>query len=255
MPQTSLRCKHLLEFDDINQAYKRARLMKYLHDAITSNHEAESNTFNAFSFSGNFSISSSSSISSGSDSDTSLSVTPSEEEYLKAVEEEIRELRERITLITISGVLRRRFKVPKPSQNHLIMAWRDGNIDKFRCKVCMDPSTFDGILEKIHNHHIFHSNSSVSQIPVEAQLAIFLYYPGHYGNAADPKAIGCWTGVSLGTVVNATNCVMVALLAMHDGLIHLPTSMGGWEGLYRVECWVPCDGWCQVYIVPVAQPL
>jgi hypothetical protein len=74
MSQTTLRRKHLLELDDIDQAYKRARLMKYLHDATTSNYEAESNTFNSSEF-GFSSISTTSSISSA---DTSLSVTPSE---------------------------------------------------------------------------------------------------------------------------------------------------------------------------------
>jgi len=48
----------------------------------------------------------------------------------------------------------------------------------------------NGILEKIYDHHIFHNNSYVLQIPVETQLAIFLYHAGHYGNMASPKAIG-----------------------------------------------------------------
>jgi hypothetical protein len=36
---------------------------------------------------------------------------------------------------------------------------------------------------------------------------------------ASPEAIGHWAGVSPGTVVNSTNHVMVALLALHDKLI------------------------------------
>jgi len=85
------------------------------------------------------------------------------------------------------------------------------------------PPTFDGILEKIHNHHIFHNNSNCPQISVETQLTIFMYYARHYGNAVSPKAIRHWAGICPGTVVNSTNCIMVALLTLHDELIHLPT--------------------------------
>ena len=88
----------------------------------------------------------------------------------------------------------------------------------------MDPPTFDGIIEKICNHHIFHNNSNVPQLSVETQLTIFLYCAGHYGNAASPKAIGHWAGISPGMVINLTNRVMVALLTLHDELIHLLTS-------------------------------
>ena len=95
----------------------------------------------------------------------------------------------------------------------------DGNVDQFRWKVCMDPLTFDGILKKILNHHIFSNNSNLPQLPVDTQLAIFLFRAGHYDNTASPEAIGHWAGISPGMVVNLNNCVMVALLALHDELI------------------------------------
>src|SRR6266850_7827783 len=76
--------------------------------------------------------------------------SPFVEECLKALEEDIHKFRERITT---TRVLRHRLNVPKTPQIHLLMAWCDGDIDQFRCKVHVDPPTFDGILEKIHNHH------------------------------------------------------------------------------------------------------
>jgi hypothetical protein len=126
--------------------------------------------------------------------------------------------------------------------------WRDGNIDQFRRKVCMGPSTFDGILEQIRDHHIFHNNLNVLQTPVEIQLAIFMYRVGHYGNAASPKAIGHWAGISLGMVVNLTNRVMVALLTLHDDLIHLSTP----EEKEAAKEWVAgkvCPEWRDGYLV------
>ena len=122
------------------------------------------------------------------------------------------------------------------------------DIDQFRHKVHVDPTTFNGIIKKIHDHHIFHNNLHVPQIPVETQLAIFLYCARHYGNATSPKAIGHWAGVSLGTVVNSTNHVMVALLTLHDKLIHLPTS----EEKESVKEWVAgkaCAEWRDGYLM------
>ena len=112
----------------------------------------------------------------------------------------------------------------------------------------MDLPTFDGIIEKIHNHHIFHNNSNVPQLSVETQLTIFLYYAGHYDNAASPEAIGHWAGISPGTVINLTNCVIVTLLILHDELIHLPTS----EEKESAKGWVPHGGWHQVHTVSAA---
>src|SRR6266850_2263731 len=57
------------------------------------------------------------------------------------------------------------------------------DIDQFRHKVHVDPTTFNGIIKKIHDHHIFHNNLHVPQIPVETQLAIFLYCARHYASA------------------------------------------------------------------------
>jgi len=54
------------------------------------------------------------------------------------------------------------------------------------------------------------------------QLAILLVRIGHYGNASSPEDVAQWAGVSLGTVINATYCCLVAFLALHDEAIMIP---------------------------------
>ena len=55
-------------------------------------------------------------------------------------------------------------------------------------------------------------------------LAIFLNCIGHYGNAASPEDLAQWAGGSAGWIEKCTNHVMVAVLALHDKGIHLPTA-------------------------------
>jgi len=86
------------------------------------------------------------------------------------------------------------------------------------------------------------------QIPVKVQLAIFLFRAGHYGNAASPEAIGHWAGVSPGTVANCTNCVMVALLTLHDECVRFPTP----AEKESVKAWVgeqACPEWRDGYLM------
>ena len=111
--------------------------------------------------------------------------------------------------------------IKKASQLHLLDHWRTRNLDQYRRKVCVDPDTFDGIVNKLCAHEIFHNNFNTPEALVKVQLAIFLFCTGHYGNAASPKVIGHWAGVSPGMVVNCTNCVMVALLSLHNECVHL----------------------------------
>jgi hypothetical protein len=48
------------------------------------------------------------------------------------------------------------------------------------------------------------------------QLEIFLVRVGHYGNVSSPENVAQLAGVGVGTVINATNCCLVAFLALHD---------------------------------------
>ncbi len=80
------------------------------------------------------------------------------------------------------------------------------------------------------------------QTQVKTQLAIFLYHASYYGNAASPEAIGHWAGVSVGTVVNCMNCIMIALLRLYDKVIHLHTA----EEKEAAEQWLEeqvCKEW------------
>jgi hypothetical protein len=68
----------------------------------------------------------------------------------------------------------------------------------------------------IENHAIFGSDH---QLPGEIQLAIFLNCAGHYGSAAIIQNIADWAGISVGSIYNYTNCVMIAIASLHDSAI------------------------------------
>lgn len=106
----------------------------------------------------------------------------------------------------------------------------------------VDPDTFDQLLQKIQDHDIFYNNSNVPQALVAVQLAIFLNRAGHYGNSTSPEDIRFWAGVSPGLVNNATNCVMVSILSLHNEAVYLLTQ----EEKDTVKEWVSsqaCPEW------------
>ncbi|KIK81314.1 hypothetical protein PAXRUDRAFT_156375 [Paxillus rubicundulus Ve08.2h10] len=92
----------------------------------------------------------------------------------------------------------------------------------FQKKLWVDPDIFDAILDWINDHPIFSSALHNCQLPIAIQLVIFLNHAGHYGNAISPEDIAQWAGVSVGSVVNCTNHVMVAVLDQHDDFIQFP---------------------------------
>lgn len=94
----------------------------------------------------------------------------------------------------------------------------------FRRKLRVNPEIFDNILDQISGHSVFTNRSNNPQLPVAIQLAIFLNRAGHYGNAISSEDVGQWAGVSVGTVTNCTNRIMVALLDQHDTFISFPTA-------------------------------
>ncbi|KIK15008.1 hypothetical protein PISMIDRAFT_115934 [Pisolithus microcarpus 441] len=107
-------------------------------------------------------------------------------------------------------------------QIQLLPAFADHRPDLFRKKLHVNPDTFNFILDRISGHLIFQNNSPNRQLPVALQLAIFLNRAGHYGNAISPEDVRQWAGVSVGSVINCTNCVMIALLDLHDDFIFFP---------------------------------
>ncbi|KAG2343098.1 hypothetical protein BDR05DRAFT_885085 [Suillus weaverae] len=94
----------------------------------------------------------------------------------------------------------------------------------FRQKLRVNLEVFDDILNHISNHPIFQNQSNNPQLPVSIQLAIILNQAGHYGNAITLENVAQWAGVSVGSVVNCTNCVMIAVLDAHDQFICFPAG-------------------------------
>ncbi|KIK98292.1 hypothetical protein PAXRUDRAFT_134508 [Paxillus rubicundulus Ve08.2h10] len=92
----------------------------------------------------------------------------------------------------------------------------------FHKKIRVNPEIFDNILDQLSDHPIFQSKSNNPQLPVAVQLAIFLNHAGHYGNAISPDDVALWAGVSVGSVINCTNHVMIAILDQHDNFLQFP---------------------------------
>ena len=253
MPRLPLRRRLLDELEDQDRSFKRARLFKYLRDVSFENllvPTSDGESDNSDTSSSTSSLSSSTTTSSR-DSDESPSqgilsdLSEIEEIYIQTCRAKIDVLRQ---VILASRVLRKHPPVKKASQIHLLEHWRNSNPDQYRRRVRVDPDTFDGIVNKIRDHRVFHNNSNVPQTPVEVQLAIFLFRAGHYGNAASPEAIGHWAGVSPGTVANSTNRVMVALLSLHDDCVRFPTA----EEKESAKAWVGaqvCPEWRDGYLM------
>ena len=82
----------------------------------------------------------------------------------------------------------------------------------FQQKVCILPIIFDDILDRISSNPIFHNCAYIQQLSISIQLMIFLKCIGHYGNANGAEDLREWAGVSMGTMANCTQCVMIALL-------------------------------------------
>ena len=111
-------------------------------------------------------------------------------------------------------------------------------------KLRVDPAVFDCIVDRIHEHPIFHSRGPNLQLPVSVQLAIFLNRAGHYGNAISPEDVSQWAGVSVGSVINCTHHVMVALLGHHNEYIWMPqTDSEDAELLRRFVEEKTCPAW------------
>jgi len=102
--------------------------------------------------------------------------------------------------------------LPRASQLHLLHHAAEHHPVQFRQKLRVNPLIFDDILDQISDHTIFQNWSNNKQLPVAIQLAIFLFHAGHYGNACTPEDVAQWAGISVGTVVNCTHCVMAAIL-------------------------------------------
>ncbi|KIK12923.1 hypothetical protein PISMIDRAFT_119986 [Pisolithus microcarpus 441] len=147
-----------------------------------------------------------------------------------------------------SHYLAARTKAPRAPQLQLLEEWcLNNDLKKFHCKLCVDPDVFTSLVRKLENHPIFSNNSHNPQLPVSVQLAIFLNGVGHYGNGATTEDVAEWAGVSIGTVYNCYRQVMIALLQLHDDVIHFdPMEPEDQQERDRVKQWVKscsCPEW------------
>ncbi|KIK72563.1 hypothetical protein PAXRUDRAFT_180436 [Paxillus rubicundulus Ve08.2h10] len=110
----------------------------------------------------------------------------------------------------------------KASQLPLLKHFADHCPHLFCQRVRVNPDIFDVILDQISDHLIFSNQSHNHQLPVAIQLAMFLNCVGHYVNAISPEYVAQWAGISTGSVINCTNCVMVAILDQHDTFMQFP---------------------------------
>ena len=79
-------------------------------------------------------------------------------------------------------------------------------------------------------------------------MAIFLNGLGHYGNAATTQDMTEWAGIAVGTVHNCYKCVMLALLHLHDMVIHFDPAnhADDYEEKELAKAWVEsrsCPAW------------
>ena len=137
---------------------------------------------------------------------------------------------------------------PRAPQLQLLEEWCiNNNLQKFRCKLHVNPNVFAHIIQRIEGHPVFSNNSNNPQLGVPIQLAIFLNGVGHYGNGAMINNLAEWAGVSIGTVYNCFCRVMIALLQFHDDVIHFnPMELEDQEEWEQEKQWVEshsCMGW------------
>jgi hypothetical protein len=153
-------------------------------------------------------------------------------------------------LLLASRVLNSSGPVPKCSQLYLVLVeFKEGDSLRFRRNLRVSPDTFDELVQRIADHHVFHNQSNCQQFPVEIQLAITLFRFGHDGNSTSVEAVAQWAGVSVGTVVKTTRRVIIAFLSLHDTVIRWPNE----EEKEAAKEWVEAescpswrDGFCMV---------
>ena len=146
--------------------------------------------------------------------------------------------------------------------HHLLTTLKHKCPDEFRADLCVTPSTFDALLNKIFDDPIFTNNSSNPQLPVDIQLSITLYRFGHDGNASGLRSTSKWAGVGKGTVHDCTRHVMTAILQPQfmKSVVRWPTEAEKEEAKMWIEkhsCKAWRNGWLMVdgTLVPlIGQP-
>ena len=137
--------------------------------------------------------------------------------------------------------------VPKSSQIPLILFdYRHCHPKRFRRNLRVAPETFDHLVDRIKDDHIFHSNSFNQQAPVIVQLSIALYRFGHFGNASSVEQVAQWAGCSAGFVVKCTQHVIIALTRLCDEAFRVtePMKAAAKAWVASASCLAWRNGWC-----------
>lgn len=118
---------------------------------------------------------------------------------------------------------------PKPCIEHcsilpLLWKYEHNWPDHFQYLVQVTPLKFRAILALIQTNPIFYNNSNNPQAPIQDQLAVYLYCLGHYRNTTSVELVTDWAGMSVGSVESYTNCMMSAILTLHDYAMQQPTD-------------------------------
>jgi hypothetical protein len=127
--------------------------------------------------------------------------------------------------ITHTRVLNPGSPIPNALKGGLDRLWwhKDHRPETFRSFVRVKPATFDELVRRLSFSPEFQNDSNNPQIEVRAQVAIALYRLGHYGNGASVVEVADWAGVAVGSVVNCTRRVILAVLELHDEVFATPS--------------------------------
>ncbi|KAF7291261.1 DDE Tnp4 domain-containing protein [Mycena indigotica] len=151
-----------------------------------------------------------------------------DELYLK----NLAQIREHIVYLENTRVLNPNI-IHKLSQLYLVLELYKKDDEKcFRHNLRVSPETFDEILKRIQDHHVFVSEGPHDQFPIDKQLVIALFWFGHFGNAASVESVGQWAGV-----------------ALHDEYIRWPSAAekeAAKEWVEAASCAAWRDGWLLV---------
>ncbi len=134
---------------------------------------------------------------------------------------------------------------------HVLHRYKHERPDLFRQQLRVNPYTFDRLVARLVDDPVFSNNSENAQMSVEEQVAITLYWFGHFGNGAGLQEVANWAGCGKGTVDLVTRRVMTAVLRpefLAETIRH-PTA----EEKEKAKAWVEAhsckawrNGWCMV---------
>jgi len=129
-------------------------------------------------------------------------------------------------LLVTRYMLSRRSRIPKCTD------WRDGVLhslppEYFIAHLRVEPGTFSHLVSRLESTAacVLLPLPGRPQLSVRVQLALSLFWFGHYGSAASVLVVTQRFGASSGTVINKTQRVMSAILRWEAEEIHWTTAI------------------------------